>query len=154
MKSKDIPLSELTLRKYERPYKIKGRDLVSKLCLGLGLLQPGDSRDVIVDVLHALLINKKLDSKKLEDEVILLRKKSKLAMNGIASSNLRRQLRRLREVFLVEKIGTEYRISEQEQLTNIYREKIEQFLLKSITSRLEEYFNAADKEFFSKTKNK
>jgi len=56
--SKDTPLSEITLRRYEKPYDLSGRDLVKKLCLSLGLLQPGDSRDVIVDVLHVLLEKK------------------------------------------------------------------------------------------------
>jgi len=46
--AKDTPLSEVTLRKYEKPVDISERDLVRKLCLSLGLLQPGDSRDVIV----------------------------------------------------------------------------------------------------------
>ena len=53
--SRDVPLSELTLRKYEKP-DFKGRNLIRKLCLSLGLLQPGDSRDVIVDILNVLLI--------------------------------------------------------------------------------------------------
>jgi DNA-binding transcriptional ArsR family regulator len=147
MKSRDIPLAELTLRKYERPYKIHGRNLVSKLCLSLGLLQPGDSRDVIVDVLYVLLKHKKLNAKQIEEEVIAFRKKGKLPMVGIASSNLRRQVRRLRESFLVEKVGTDYRITENESLSNIYKEKITQFMLNSITSRVEEYIQAVDKEF-------
>ncbi|MBW3017920.1 hypothetical protein KY325_02060, partial [Candidatus Woesearchaeota archaeon] len=62
IKSRDTALAELTLRKYERPFKVKNRDLVSKLCLSIGLLQPGDSRDVIVDVLYALLLKKELNS--------------------------------------------------------------------------------------------
>ena len=49
--SRDIPLAEITLRRYEKPYDLKDRELVKKVCLSLGLLQPGDSRDVIVDVL-------------------------------------------------------------------------------------------------------
>ena len=52
--SKDIPLAEITLRKYEKPTNLKGRDLVRKLCLSIGLLQPGDSRDVIVDILNVM----------------------------------------------------------------------------------------------------
>ena len=55
--SKDIPLSEITLRKYEKPYEAPSRDLTRKLCLSIGLLQPGDSRDVIVDVFEFLLKN-------------------------------------------------------------------------------------------------
>jgi hypothetical protein len=152
MKSKEVSLAELTLRKYERPFKIGGRDLVSKLCLSIGLLQPGDSRDVIVDVLMVLLQNKQLIPEDVEKKVIELRKKHKLALMGIAPSNLRRQLKRLKDLFLIEKTPTHYRIAENELLTNLYDEKIEQFLLKSIKERVREYFVAVDAEF-SKTKH-
>ena len=47
--SKDIPLAEITLRKYEKPYKTSKRDTVKKLCLSIGLLQPGDSREIITE---------------------------------------------------------------------------------------------------------
>jgi hypothetical protein len=46
MKHKERPLAELTLRKYEKPYRLSGRELVRKLCLSLGLLQPADGREV------------------------------------------------------------------------------------------------------------
>ena len=154
MKSKEIALAELTLRKYERPYKIKGRDLVSKLCLSVGLLQPGDSRDVIVDVLMVLLTNKELTSLEVEQKVIESRKKLKLPLVGIAASNLRRQLKRLKDLFLIEKTPTHYRVAENELLTNLYDEKIEQFMLKSIKERVREYFVAVDNEFSRKGKGK
>jgi hypothetical protein len=147
MKSKEIALAELTLRKYERPYKVKGRDLVSKLCLSIGLLQPGDSRDIIVDVLMILLTNKQLTPKEIEDKVIEQRKRLKLPLVGIAASNLRRQLKRLKDLFLIEKTPTHYRIAENELLTNLYDEKIEQFMLRSIKERVREYFSAVDNEF-------
>ena len=114
--SKDTALSEVTLRKYERTSNIDDRDLVRKLCLSVGLLQPGDSRDVIVDVLYVLLQakknQKKLTSNDIEKAVISARKKKKLAMYGIAGSNIRRQLKRLRDLFLVEKVTNNYRITE------------------------------------------
>ena len=82
--SKDTPLSEITLRRYEKPSKLSERELVRKICLSIGLLQPGDSRDVIVDILHVLLKAKKqkksLDSKEIEKEVIEIRKKTKAAI--------------------------------------------------------------------------
>lgn len=152
MKSRDVALAELTLRKYERPYKIKGRDLVSKLCLSIGLLQPGDSRDVIVDVLYVLLTHGKLNAKQIEDEVIAYRKKNKLPMVGIAASNLRRQVRRLRESFFVEKVGKDYRITENDSLKNIFDEKVRKFVLNSIVERVEEYVIAVDKEFSDRGK--
>ncbi|MCK4670175.1 MAG: hypothetical protein KAT43_03150 [Nanoarchaeota archaeon] len=154
MKSKDTALAEITLRKYERPYRIKSRNLVAKLCLSIGLLQPGDSRDVIVDVFYSLLKHKELSPKDIENKVISLRKKHKLPMAGIAPSNLRRQVRRLKELFLIEKINNNYRIAENDKLHNIFKEKIEEFYLKSIRERVGEYFQAVDKEFLEKKSRK
>ena len=59
--SRDTPLAEITLRRYEKP-TTEGRDLVRKLCLSVGLLQPGDSRDVIVDVKKNKSRNKAIDN--------------------------------------------------------------------------------------------
>jgi len=144
--SKEIPLSEITLRRYEKPSKLSDRELVRKLCLSIGLLQPGDSRDVIVDILHVLLkANKQkklLESEEIEEEVINARKKQKLALQGIASSNIRRQIKRLRDLLLVEKVKNQYRITEFEELGTIFEEKIEKFYLKSIVDRVKEYFNS------------
>ena len=141
--SKDIPLAEITLRKYEKPYDLDKRDLVKKLCLSIGLLQPGDSRDVIVDVFLTLTENKEpLDSKQIEENVINTRKLNNLELKGIASSNIRRQIKRLKDLFLIENINNKYRISENDSLINIFEEKIEKFYIKSITERVKEYFRA------------
>ena len=79
--SKDVPLSEITLRRYEKPYNMPRRELIRKLCLSIGLLQVGDSRDVIVDIFQVLLNSKEksivLDSESIKKEVITLRKKSR-----------------------------------------------------------------------------
>ena len=145
--SRDIPLAEITLRRYEKPENFKGRDLVRKLCLSLGLLQPGDSRDVIVDVLTVLLKNKELSSEEIEKKVIEERKKHKLPLLGIAPSNIRRQLKRLRDIFIAEKTANNYRINEKAKLEELFEEKIEKFLLPSITSRIKEYVKKIDEEF-------
>jgi DNA-binding transcriptional ArsR family regulator len=144
--SKDTPLAEITLRRYEKPSKLSERELARKLCLSIGLLQPGDSRDVIVDILHVLVKAKKqkkeMSSGEIEKEVINARKRQKLAMHGIASSNIRRQLKRLRDMFLVEKVKNNYRIAEFENLNVIFEEKIEKFYLNSIVDRVKEYFGS------------
>ena len=57
--SRDIPLAEITLRRYEKPSALTERELIRKMCLSIGLLQPGDSRDVVVDVLAVLIRAKK-----------------------------------------------------------------------------------------------
>ena len=148
--SRDIPLAEITLRRYEKPYDLNDRELVKKVCLSLGLLQPGDSRDVVVDVLSVLLNAQKkkilLSSKDIEDNVIALRKENNLQLLGIASSNIRRQIKRLKDLFLIETIDTSYRIVEFENLNKIFEEKIESFYLKSILARVKEYLQALEKE--------
>ena len=146
--SKDIPLAEITLRRYEKPANLSERELVRKLCLSVGLLQPGDSRDIIVDILNVLLKakseQKNLTSDEICNRVIEERKKLKLAMLGIASSNIRRQLKRLKDSLLIEKRLNAYRITEHGNLCDIFEEKIEKFLLPSINSRIKEYLKKLD----------
>ncbi len=146
--SKDIPLAEITLRKYERPYESDNkRDIIRKLCLSLGLLQPGDSRDVIVDVLQLLLeSNQELESEQVVSGVINLRKKAKLPLQGIAASNIRRQVKRLKDLYLVEKVNEGYRIAEKESISAIFSQKIEKFYLQSIVERVREYCEAVSKK--------
>jgi len=149
--SKDTPISEITLRRYEKPYDLDRRELVRKLCLSSGLLQPGDSRDIIVDILHVMLQakkdNKMVSSENIKDLVIELRKQHSLPMVGIASSNIRRQIKRLRDIFLVEKVRNSYRITEFDTVSVIFNEKIEQYLLSSMLDRVREYCKKVDDEF-------
>ena len=141
--SKDIPLAEITLRRYEKPNNLQKRELIRKLCLSIGLLQPGDSRDIIVDIFHVLIQTKKpIDLDDLQKKVVEFRKKQKLPLNGIAHSNVRRQVRRLKELFLIEKHQDGYRISENDDLINIFENKIEKYYLNSMTERVKEYFKA------------
>jgi DNA-binding transcriptional ArsR family regulator len=148
--SRDTPLAEITLRRYEKP-TMRDRDLVRKLCLSIGLLQPGDSRDVIVDVLHILLKAKQrkeeLHSEEVKNLVMNYRKKSNLPMLGVASSNIRRQLKRLKDLHLIETNANLYRISEWNGISEIFEEKIHNFLLKSVLSRVKDYVKKIDEEF-------
>ena len=146
--SKDIPLAEITLRRYEKPANISDRELIRKLCLSIGLLQPGDSRDAVVDVLNVLIKAKKHQKNLTSDEVCSLviedRKNLKLQMLGIASSNIRRQLKRLKDLLLAEKRLNAYRIVEHSSLNEIFEERIERMLLPSISSRIKEYLKKID----------
>ena len=143
------PLAEITLRKYEKPYQLEKREIVKKICLSLGLLHPGDSRDIIVDILLALLDSRSskttLESDKIKEKVIEIRKKANLEIRGVADSNIRRQLKRLRDIMLIEKTVDGYRISDFENLTKIFTEKIENFYLPSIIERVKEYLNMLEK---------
>jgi DNA-binding transcriptional ArsR family regulator len=139
--SKDRPLAEITLRKYEKPYGLSDRELAKKLCLSIGLLQPGDSRDVIADIFYVLVKeNKELTAKEIEELVVRSRKQHNLALHGVAPSNIRRQLKRLKDLYLIESIQNQYRIAEKASLLEIFEEKIEKFYLQSILSRVKEYF--------------
>lgn len=144
----DAPLSELTFRKYEKPENMAKRTVVKKLCLSLGLLQPGDSRDVIVDIFHTLIIEAKnekfITSEEVREKVIELREKEKLPLIGIASSNVRRQLKRLRDIFLVEKIRNKYRVTEFQSLSEIFQDKVMGYLLPSIITRVKDYISEID----------
>jgi len=143
----ETPLSEMTLRRYEKPINQNPRELVRKVCLSVGLLQPGDSRDIIVDIFLVLLRHKKgLTSKEVEEEVIAFRQENKLPLKGIASSNIRRQLKRLRDVFMIEKKGTYYVVKTGESMDEIFTEKILKYYLDSITTRIREYFKTVEEQ--------
>lgn len=147
----ETPLSEISLRRYEKPYNLSKRDAVQKICLSLGLLQPGDSRDVVVDVLYALLQTRtekrELNSYEVREKVVAIRREHNLSLLGIADSNIRRQLKRLRDLFIVEKVKNNYRITEFESLDVIFNEKIIKYMLPSIVERVTEYLKEGDKQF-------
>jgi DNA-binding transcriptional ArsR family regulator len=139
--SKDTPLAEITLRKYEKPVNLERRELVKKICLSIGLLQPGDSRDIIVDILYVVLeADKPLSSEEIKDKAIEVRKKYNLQLNGVAPSNVRRQIKRLKDMFLIEKIVNEYRINENDNISNLFKEKILKFYVEPSVERIKEYF--------------
>lgn len=145
---RDRPLNEITLRRYERPYETSRRELIKKVCLSLGLLQPGDSRDVMVDVLLALEEGRKerkeLTSFDIIDKVTTLRKEHSLEVKGIAESNIRRQLKRLRDMMLVDKRNNLYRLAEFESLSHLFEHKIENFLIPQTIERVKEYLGRID----------
>ncbi len=146
--ARDLPLLEITLRRYEKPYDSSKRELVRKVCLSLGLLQPGDSRDIIVDILLILEEARKekiwLSSFEIRDKLELLRKENSLESKGLAESNIRRQLKRLRDSLLVDKQENKYRLSEFSSISEIFNSKIEKFLLPQIIERIKEYLSKLD----------
>ena len=145
---REVPLHEITLRKYEKPYNSSRRDLVRKICLSLGLLQPGDSRDIIVDILLALDESRKekqeLTSVEIQSKVSEIRKSNSLNEKGMAESNIRRQLKRLRDAMLVDKRNNTYRLSEFEPLGEIFEKRIEGFLIPQTVERIKEYLRKLD----------
>jgi len=146
---KDVSLGEITLRKYERPYDLDERNLFKKICLSLGLLQPGDSRDVIVDILmtlnNASKKKQKISSEEIRKKVEEIRKKNNLELKGLAESNVRRQLKRLRDLMIIERQGNYYYLSEFESLANIFEDKIVKFHIEPSVARIKEYLGELDK---------
>jgi hypothetical protein len=142
---KEVPLGEITLRKYEKPYESSERELMRKICLSLGLLQPGDSRDIVVDMLLVLENSRKkkvwLSSFEIRDEVEKSRKKNSLGKGGLAESNIRRQLKRLGDAMLVDKQENKYRVSEFAPLSELFETNIENFLVPQTIERIKEYLN-------------
>ncbi len=148
--SRDTPLAEITLRRYEKP-TMGERELVRKFCLSIGLLQPGDSRDVMVDVLHVLLKarqrREELHSEEVKNSVMSERKGLGLPMLGIASSNIRRQLKRLKDLHLIETNANLYRVTEWSDVSEIFEEKVHNFIIQSVVSRIKDYTKKIDEEF-------
>jgi hypothetical protein len=142
---KEIPLSEIILRKYEKPYKTDKREIARKICLSLGLLQEGDGRDVIVDILLVLIEagkeRKHLSSDEIKEKVEHMRKTHNLEIKGLAESNIRRQLKRLRDMMFIDKNNNLYNMSEFSSMKEIFENKIEKFIIPQTIERIKEYLN-------------
>jgi hypothetical protein len=140
---KEIPLSEIILRKYEKPYKTDKREIARKICLSLGLLQEGDGRDVIVDILLVLIEagkeRKHLSSDEIKEKVEHMRKTHNLEIKGLAESNIRRQLKRLRDMMFIDKNNNLYNMSEFSSMKEIFENKIEKFIIPQTIERIKEY---------------
>jgi len=108
---KEVPINEVTLRKFEKPYGDLDTCL-RKFLMSIGLLQVGESRDEITKIFKHLLLSR---GKIIQTKEIIER-------TGASPSNLRRHLRRLRSLGLVERIDTGYRISEGKNLVEIVSE--------------------------------
>lgn len=145
---KDLPLGEITLRKYEKPQRLDLRTTIKRICLSLGILQPGDSRDIVVDILQVIIMysekKKVVSFDKLKEEVIQNRNKHNLKIVGVADSNIRRQLKRLKDLMIIEKFGDGYRLAEFCSLKDIFEKRIKQFYLADIIERIIQYLEFLD----------
>ncbi len=136
------PLKEITLRKYERPRAAQERELFRRICLSLGVLQPNDRRDTVVDVLHALFRTyargEQPNLEELMDEL-----KAMDVTEGLAASNLRRHLRRLAALHLVERSKNRYRFTEGVSPVEAFS-FTRRYLIDDVTERIEEYLRAGE----------
>ncbi len=145
---KDIALDEITLRKYEIVEAKDKREIVKKFCLSVGLLQEGDNRDIVVDIILALINAKKekifLDVKEIKEKVEKIREEYGLEVKGVSISNIRRQIKKLKDLFLVEKVKGKYRIPEFSDLEKIFCERILKIKVEGIIERIKEYSKLID----------
>jgi len=137
MALRETPLTEITLRKYERPASSSDRKIIlTKFCMSLGLLQPGESRRLMVDVLE-ILLEKRNEYKNL-DEIY-----EKVGKN-VEKSGIRRHLRHLISLKLVERKNKKYRIMEGEKLEYIISFIVKKYLVDDIFDRINEYGRKLD----------
>lgn len=148
--AKEIPLSSITLRKYEKPYQAKERQIVKRFCLSVGILEPGDSRDVIVDMLIVLLKNSSKKHLLSVEEIVKMtreeRKSRKLGEKGCSEPNIRRQLLRVKNLGLVERVQSKYRIKEFMSMAELAEEVVRK-RTEDILSRVILYSKAIDNKF-------
>ena len=138
---RDIPLQEITLRKYEQPFGLDDRELSRKFLLSIGLLQPGESRDIIVDIFELFVKARKIN-KPLEVEFIVNELEGK---NGASAPNVARQIKRLRDMKLIEKVHEGYRITEFGKIDNIVSNFVVPFVINQSAERLSEYAKELDR---------
>ena len=74
-----------------------------------------------------------------------MRQDNSLETRGIAESNIRRQLKRLRDLMIVDKKNNLYRISEFAPLHDLFEQKIEKFLIPQTINRIKEYMEVLNK---------
>lgn len=137
---KDLPVLDLSLRKFEKPSGAR-EDLVRKFCISLGLLQPGDSRDFVVNLFDLFLRACAVKHYLTSDEVYSFAEK--LDRRGNAPSNVRRNLLRLKNLGLIEKRPQGYRIREWLSLHDLF-EQVKSFLVTPTLDRISEYCVAID----------
>ncbi len=144
---KDKPLSKISLSEFEKP----GSDYFTNLrrfCISLGLVNPGESRVAVVYILDLLL---KLRYKKKEGVDSYEIMKYLYSKNvKIVYANVLRDLRKLINIGLVEKINTNYRIKENMKLTELMDEFIKPYIIDRILKKIYLYAEAIDNDFSKK----
>lgn len=139
---KEVPISEITIRKFEKPYQQEKKELIKKFCISVGLLQPGDSRDIIINLLDLFLrMNKE---KKPLKPAEIYKNLSNLKKEGNTPPNIRRHLKRLKVFNIIEKYDNAYRIKEWLSLRELVRSNIKNNIIFPILDRIEEYAELID----------
>ena len=137
---KDTPLDSITLRRFEAPYDNNLNDTCRKFLISIGLLQIGDSRDIINELFYQFILANKDKIYLPIDKIIKVFEK----WQGGTSSNIRRHLRRLKELNIIEKTPNGYRIIEFKPLNEIFKENIVDQLISPTIKRINDYAQKID----------
>lgn len=132
--AEEKPLIELTLAKYDKPTSMGKRELLRRFCVSVGLLQAGDSRDLMPKILDVLMGER--EPQTLEQ---IMKKLPKAAPSGV-----RRHLRRMMELRIVERHKKRYRLAEGESLEFIVKYLLKRYIDEEIFFRIEEYAEALE----------
>ncbi|MFA5405909.1 MAG: hypothetical protein WC307_00930 [Candidatus Nanoarchaeia archaeon] len=138
----DTPVLDFSLRKFEKP---SGNfdELLRKFCISTGLLQPGDSRDIIIDLL--LLFIKAGKVKRFITINNIYKYLLDTGKPGVSQSNARRHLLRLKEFDFVEKTIEGYRLREWLSIEELFKDFIK-FKAEPTIERIIEYASLIDKQ--------
>ncbi len=138
---KDTPVLDISIRKFEKPADNSFNVLMRKFCISVGLLQPGDGRDIIVDLLS--LFFKASRSKRYLSIEDVYKYMLGLGRQGTAQSNVRRNMLRLKDLGFIEKTGNGYRIREWLPFKELVNEFVK-FKVEPTIERIVEYALALD----------
>ncbi|MFH0961378.1 MAG: hypothetical protein V1820_01705 [archaeon] len=130
MSTTDLPISEITIRKFERPENIDKKVLIRRFCISLGLINSGDNRAGCVDVFEVIFNSKE----PLSAEEVFESLGKKLALSGI-----RRHLRRLERIRILEHRNSKYQIAEGRNLSYCLKYVVKDYLIEDIFNRISEY---------------
>lgn len=137
---KDTPLDEITLRRFEKPTNEDLKDLSRKFLISIGLLQSGDSRDIISELFYNFVKAGKRQEFLEVDNIV----KSFEKVDGGTPSNIRRHLRRLKDRNLIERTSYGYRIKEFMPITQLFNEHVVNYLITPCINRVKEYAEKID----------
>ena len=87
-----------------------------------------------------------LSSEEIGKRVEEIRKKYSLDTRGLAESNIRRQLKRLRDAMLIDKVENNYFLSEHSSLKEIFRNNLERFIIPQTIERVKEYLEEVERQ--------
>ncbi len=138
---KDIPLDEIKLRRFEKPSSTNLKELSRKFLISIGLLQPGDGRDIISNIFYDFIVAAK--NKEYIEINDLIKKYSNF--DGGTPNNIRRHIKRLKDMKLIERTTYGYRITEFMPLKELFNELLIDRYIMPILNRIDEYADLIDK---------